>query len=87
MAMTSVCKSHNGAGRYKGRGRWRFVYVVAPKEDGTRAVCDAGDRDAEEIGYSGFYTRPWETHEAEEASNGLGLGADAMAEALAKVGL
>ena len=87
VALAPVCKSHNGAGAYKGRGRWRTVYVVAPKADGALAVCDAGDRDAEGIGSSGFYVRPWATHEAEEASRGLGLGASALADAFATLGL
>jgi len=87
VALAAVCKSHDGAGNYKGRGRWRTVYVVAPNADGEFAVCDAGDRDSVEVGSSGFYVRPWATHEAEEASKGLGLGADAMAAALAEVGL
>lgn len=87
VALAPVCKSHDGAGHYKGRGRWRTVYVVAPKVDGALAVCGAGDRDFEEVGSSGFYVRSWATHEAEESSKGLGLGADAMAEALAEVGL
>jgi len=87
VAIAAVCKSHDGAGHYQGRGRWRTVYVVAPKADGEFAVCDAGDRDYEEVGSSGFYVRPWVAHEAEEASKGLGFGADAMADALAAVGL
>ena len=87
VALAAVCKSHDGAGHYKGRGRWRTVYVVAPKADGAFAVCDAGDRDSEEVGNSGFYVRPWATHEAEEASKGLGLAQDAMASAFAAVGL
>ena len=87
VALAAVCKRHAGAGHYKGRGRWRTVYVVAPKADGDLAVCDAGDRDAEEVGSSGYYVRPWATHEAEEASKGLGLAQDAMASAFAAVGL
>jgi len=87
VALAPVCQSHDGAGNYKGRGRWRTVCVCAPKPDGAFAVCDAGDRDSEEVGSSGFYVRPWATHEAEEASKGLGLGADAMYAALAAVGL
>ena len=87
VALAAVCQSHDGAGHYKGRGRWRMVCICAPKADGTFAVCDAGDRDSEEVGSSGFYVRPWSTHEAEEASKGLGLGADAMYAALYSVGL
>ena len=89
VALAAVCKSHNGAENtsYKGRGRWRTVCVVAPKADGELAVCKASDRDAEEVGSSGFYVRPWATHEAEEASRGLGLAQDAMASAFAAVGL
>ena len=89
VALAAVCKSHNGAENrhYKGRGRWRTVCVVAPKADGELAVCKASDRDAEEVGYSGFYVRPWATHEAEQASRGLGLAQDAMASAFAKLGL
>lgn len=87
VALTPVCESHNGAGKYKGRGRWRTVWLVVPKQDGDHCVCDPSDRDAEAIGASGFYVRPWATHEAEEASRGLGLGAGALADALARVGL
>ena len=87
VALAAVCQSHDGAGNYKGRGRWRTVCVCAPKADGDLAVCDAGDRDSEEVGSSGFYVRPWATHEAEEASRGLGLARDAMASAFAALGL
>jgi len=87
VALAAVCKSHNGQGQYKGRGRWRTVCVCAPKADGDLAVCAASDRDAEEIGSSGFYVRPWATHEAEQASRGLGLAQDAMVAAFAAVGL
>ena len=87
IALAAVCQSFNGAGHYKGRGRWRCVVVAAPKADGDLAVCEAGDRDAEEVGSSGYHVRPWTTHKAEEASRGLGLGADALASALAEVGL
>lgn len=84
-----VCKSHDGAeNRHNpGRGRWRTVCVVAPKADGTLAVCKASDRDAERVGAADFYVRPWETHEAEEASRGLGLAQEAMADAFAALGL
>lgn len=87
IALAAVCKSYDGAGRYKERGRWRTVWVAAPKEDGQWAVCSASDRDAEQVGYSGFYVRPWATHEAEQASRGLGLARDAMSAAFAAVGL
>jgi len=87
IALAAVCQSYDGAGSYKGRGRWRTVCVCAPKVDGDLAVCEAGDRDAEEVGSSGFYVRPWTTHEAEEASRGLGLALDAMADAFAALGL
>lgn len=87
VALATVCKSHNGAGHYKGRGRWRIVCVCAPKVDGDLAVCEASDRDAEEVGSSGFYVRPWATHEAEQASRGLGLAQEAMASAFAALGL
>jgi hypothetical protein len=87
VALAAVCTSHNGAGHYKGRGRWRTVCVAAPKVDGDLAVCEASDRDAEEVGSSGFYVRPWTTHEAEQASRGLGLAQEAMASAFAALGL
>jgi hypothetical protein len=87
VALAAVCQSHNGAGHYKGRGRWRTVCVAAPKADGDLAVCTASDRDAKEVGSSGFYVRPWATHEAEQASRGLGLAQDAMASAFAALGL
>ena len=87
VALAAVCESYDGAGHYKGRGSWRTVYVVAQKPDGTLVACKAGDRDAQEVGSSGFYLRPWAVHEAEEASGGLGLGASAMADALKAVGL
>lgn len=87
VALAAVCKSYNGAGHYKGRGRWRTACVCAPKVDGDLAVCEASDRDAEEVGSSGFYVRPWATHEAEQASRGLGLAQDAMAAAFAELGL
>ena len=87
IALAAVCQSFNGAGHYKGRGRWRAVCVCAPKVDGAFAVCKASDRDAEEVGNSGFFLRPWTTHEAEEASRGLGLAQDAMASAFEALGL
>jgi len=87
VALAAVCQSHDGAGHYKGRGRWRTVCICAPKSNGDLAVCSASDRDAEEVGYSGFFLRPWSTHEAEEASKGLGLGQAAMESAFAALGL
>jgi hypothetical protein len=87
IALAAVCKSYDGAGHYKNRGRWRTVYIAALKADGELAACEASDRDAQEVGFSGFYVRPWATHEAEEASRGLGLAQDAMAAAFAAVGL
>ena len=87
VALATVCKSHNGDGNYKGRGRWRYVHILALAADGERCVCNAGDRDASEIGCSGVYLRPYATHEAEEKSRGLGLAADAMASAFEKLGL
>ena len=109
VALTTVCKSHDGRARpkvvrlhdrlatvckspavwkaEKGPGRWRTVCIAAPKADGDLAVCAASDRDAEEVGSSGFYVRPWTTHQAEQASNGLGWAQDAMASAFAVLGL
>jgi len=88
VSVAPVCKSYNGAGCYKNRGRWRRVFVINPNADGNYAVCKASDRDAEEVGeHTGYYVRPWTTHEAEEASGGLGQGASALADALAAVGL
>ena len=89
VALATVCKSHNGAENRNnpGRGRWRTVCVAAPKSDGPYAVCKASDRDAEQVGAADFYVRPYETHEAEQASRGLGLAADAMADAFAALGL
>ena len=88
VSFAPVCRSHNGAGRYKGRGRWHTVFVVAPKEDGDHAVCLAGDREATEIGASGFFVRPWAAQEAEDRTRGLGeAGLGAMADALAALGL
>ena len=87
VSIAPVCQSHNGAGQYKGRGRWRTVFIVAPAAEGDYAVCRATDRDAEGIGDSGFHVRPWATHAAEQASGGLGKGAGAMAAALDSVGL
>jgi len=87
VALAAVCKSHNGAGHYKDRGRWRTVCVAAPKADGDLAVCAASDRDAEEVGSSGFFVRPWTTHEAEQANRGLGMAADAIASAFSAIGL
>lgn len=87
VALAAVCKSHDGAGHYKSRGRWRTVCIAAPKADGDLAVCAASDRDAEEVGSSNFWVRPWETHEAEQASRGLGLARDAIASAFAALEL
>ena len=89
VGLAAVCKSHDGAENtsYKGRGRWRTVCVAAPKADGALAVCKASDRDAEQVGAAEYYVRPWETHEAEQASRGLGLAQEAMADAFAALGL
>lgn len=89
VALAVVCKSHDGAeNRHNpGRGRWRTVCIVAPKADGSLAVCKASDRDAEQVGAADFYVRPWTTHEAEEASRGLGPAQEAMASAFAALGL
>jgi hypothetical protein len=87
VALAPVCKSNDGASRYNGRGRWRTVCVAAPKADGELAVCAAADRDAEEVGSSGFFVRPWATHEAEQASRRLGLAKEAIESAFAAIGL
>ena len=89
IAIAPVCKSHNGAENtsYKGHGRWRTVCVAAAHQDGALAVCKASDRDAEQVGAADFYVRPWETHDAEQATRGLGLAADAMSAAFAALGL
>lgn len=89
VALASVCKSHNGSENRNnpGRGRWRTVCVCAPKADGQFAVCKASDRDAEQVGSADFYVRPWTTHEAEQASRGLGLAQEAMASAFEALGL
>lgn len=87
VSVRSICQSHNGAGRYKGRGRWRTVVLAAPADGGDRAVCAASDRDAEQVGSSGYYTRPWTTHEYETRSDGMGLASDVVADAFAALGL
>lgn len=87
VALARVAKSHDGAGGYKGRGRWRKVFALAEKANGPFAFCNASDRDAEQVCCSGMYLRPWATHEAEEKSKGLGLGAKALAEAFGQLGL
>jgi CRISPR-associated protein Csx16 len=74
-----LARSHNGADRYKGRGRWRTVVLLTTDDNGPLAVCDAGDRGAEEVGHSGLYVRPWATEEAEQATGGLGTLADLFA--------
>ena len=87
--VTPVARSHDGAGRYKGRGRWRGVFILAAAAaDGPWAVCDASDRGAVEVGHSGLYVRPWADHEAETATGGLGeVGQGALAAALRAAGL
>lgn len=78
VTLTPIARSHNGAGAYKGRGRWRTLVVLRPDETGPLGVCGPDDRDADEIGVSGVYARPWSTQEAEDASNGLGSLASAF---------
>ena len=85
--LVAVCRSHDGAGRYKGRGRWRSVYIAGIADNGDLATCVAGDRESEEVGYSGFYVRPWAVNECEEKTNGLGVAFDAVANAFADLGL
>ncbi len=89
VALAVVCRSHDGAENktHPGRGRWRTVCALAPRADGQWAVCRASDRDAQQIGSADFFIRPWASHEAEEASRGLGLAADAMSAAFAALGL
>ena len=70
---------HNGAGNYKGRGRTRTIVLMQEAADGAWAVCEATDRDAEEIGYSEVYLRPWATEEAEQNTGGLGNLASMLA--------
>ena len=82
-----ICRSHDGKGQYKNRGRWRTVYAVAPKADSEFAVCTPTDRDARAIGDAPFCVRPWETHEAEEATGGLGGAAPLLAAAFEELGL
>lgn len=85
VALVAVCSSRTSG--YKGRGRTRTVYAVAPAAGGPLAVCHPSDRDAQEVGVSGYFTRPWATHQAEIDSAGLGLGASAMSDAFAALGL
>ena len=89
VALAAVCRSHNGAENRQnpGRGRWRTVCLCAPKADGPLAVCKASDRDAMQVGWADFYVRPAETHAAEQASRGLGLAQEAMANAFEALGL
>jgi len=83
-----VARSHNGAGNYKGRGRWRGVFILATSDDGPWAVCEPSDRGATEVGCSGLHVRPWADHEAEVAHGGLGeVGQGALAAALKAAGL
>jgi hypothetical protein len=85
VTVTLVARSHDGTGQYKGRGRWRTVVLLTPSTEGARASCDPSDRGAGQIGGSDVWTRPWETHEAETRTGGLGLhGAAALRAALAK---
>jgi len=86
--VTPVARSHDGAGRYKGRGRWRGIYLISAAADGPWAVCEPSDRGATEVGCSGLHVRPWAEHEAEVAHGGLGeAGAGALAAALKAAGL
>ncbi len=88
VTLTPVCRSHDGAGGYKGRGRWREVVLLTPADDGAQAICDPTDHGAQQIGYATLWTRPWDTHKAEAQAGGLGpRGSAALAAALAKAGL
>ncbi len=90
VAIQGVCRSHDGAGQYKGRGRRRVVFVASASsgEHAVSAICDCGDRGAEEVGASGLFVRPWSVHEEEQATQGMGTGgSSALADALRAVGL
>lgn len=90
VAIQGVCRSHNGAGHYKGRGRRRVVFVATASsgEHAVSAICDCGDRGAEEVGASGLFVRPFYIHEEERATLGMGVaGSSALADALRAVGL
>lgn len=88
VTITPVARSHNGAGAYKGRGRWREVILLTPADDGAQAICDPTDHGAQQVGHADLWTRPWDTHAAEAQAGGLGpRGSAALAAALAKAGL
>jgi hypothetical protein len=78
-----VVKSHDGSGRYKGRGRWRTIILVVPAPEGPWAVCDPGDRGADGVGYSGVHVRPAGVDAAEQATGGLGGAAAELSAAFA----
>jgi hypothetical protein len=70
-----------------GRGRWMTVYLISPSAEADRAICLCGDRGAEEVGASGFFTRPYSVQEAEDETAGMGEGYGALAAALRAAGL
>ena len=87
VALAAVCRSHNGAGHYKGRGRWRMVAILVQNSAGDFVVCDATDRESEQVGCTNIYVRSWAVHEDEEKTGGLGRAAGLLEAALADVGL
>jgi hypothetical protein len=79
VALKGLARSYNGAGNYKGRGRWATSILVTPSSDGAWAMCEPGDRGAREIGLLSI--RPRVEQETETASGGLGPLAAAFAAA------
>jgi len=68
----ALARSHNGAGAYKGRGRWLTAVLVTPSPAGDWAVCSPDDRGAEQVGAYNAYLRPWAIEADAAASAGLG---------------
>ena len=79
--MKWLARSHDGAGHYKGRGRSRYIGILAPASESDVVICLVDDAEAKEIGgCTGVYVRPRKRHEAEVATGGLGTLADIFGE-------
>jgi hypothetical protein len=87
VSLVPVVRSHDGAGHYKGRGRWREVFICGAAADGEFSICSVGDRGAEEVGASGFFLRPWEIEVAETATSGMGEAFSSLSRAFNELGL
>ena len=87
LLLAPLGKSYNGSGHYKGRGRWRTVWLaVEPElktpEEKLLVVCHEDDPNSSRLGCLNIWLQDLESWRASEA-----VGRNAVALAFEKLGL